>query len=76
MSTVLSDSCVVEILPRVEPPKISERFAYVWKGHPLASKSELSLDELREYPCVSFDQSSESEFYLTEEALGNYEFEN
>ena len=55
---------------------VRETFAYVWKGHPLASKSELSLDELREYPCVSFDQSSESEFYLTEEALGNYEFEN
>ena len=49
-------------------------YAYVWKQHPLAKKKELSLDELVEYPCVSFDQNSESEFYLSEEALGDYDF--
>ena len=58
-----------------EPLMVRDTFAYVWKGHPLAAKSEISLEELRGYPCVSFDQSSDSEFYLTEEALGNYEFE-
>ena len=30
---------------------------------------------MKEYPCVSFDQSSENEFYLSEEALGNYDFD-
>ena len=50
-------------------------YAYVWKGHPLTEKKEISLDELKEYPCVSFDQSSDSEFYLSEEALGDYEFD-
>lgn len=51
-----------------------ETYAYVWQDHPLAGSKELSLDDLRPYPCVSFDQSSESDFYLAEEALGNYEF--
>lgn len=49
-------------------------YVYVWREHPLAGKKELSLDELGEYPCVSFDQSSESDFYLSEEALGDYDF--
>lgn len=42
--------------------------------HPLAKKNEVTLEELDEFPCVSFDQSSESEFYLAEEALGDYHF--
>lgn len=57
------------------PLMVRETFAYVWKKHPLANKKEISLEELRGYPCVSFDQSSDSEFYLSEEALGNYDFE-
>ena len=57
------------------PLMVRETFAYVWKGHPLAGKEEISLEELKEYPCVSFDQSSDSEYYLTEEALSNYEFD-
>ena len=52
-----------------------DTFAYVWKDHPLAGKKEISLEELKEYPCISFDQSSEHDFYLSEEALGNYEFD-
>lgn len=57
------------------PLMVRDTFAYVWKGHPLAARKEISLEELREYPCVSFDQSSDSEFYLSEEALGDYEFD-
>ena len=57
------------------PLMIRETYVYVWKEHPLADRTELSLEELTEYPCVSFDQSSASEFYLTEEALGDYDFD-
>lgn len=49
-------------------------YAYMWKDHPLASREEVSLKDLEEYPCISFDQNSESEFYLSEEALANYDF--
>lgn len=52
-----------------------ETFVYVWKDHPMAKAEELSLEELKDYPCISFDQSSENDFYLTEEALGDYEFD-
>ena len=57
------------------PIMVKETFAYVWKGHPLAGRKEISLAELQEYPCVSFDQSSDSDYYLSEEALGNYDFD-
>lgn len=57
------------------PLMVRKTYVYVWKDHPLADREELSLQELKEYPCVSFDQSNESDFYLTEEALGDYDFE-
>lgn len=53
---------------------IRDTYVYVWKDHPLANSKELSLEDLKEYPCISFDQSSEGVFYLTEEALGDYDF--
>lgn len=57
------------------PLMVKNTFAYVWKDHPLADRAEISLEELRDYPCVSFDQSSDNDFYMSEEALGNYEFD-
>lgn len=53
---------------------ICKTYVYVWKDHPLADRDELSLQELAEYPCISFEQSNENEFYLSEEALDDYEF--
>ena len=52
-----------------------ETFVYLWEDHPLAGRTELSLSELAEYPCVSFDQSSGDSYYLTEEALADHDFE-
>jgi DNA-binding transcriptional LysR family regulator len=57
------------------PLMMKNTYVYLWKTHPLADRNELSLNELAQYPCVSFDQNSESEYYLTEEALGNYDFD-
>ena len=51
-----------------------ETYAYVWKGHPFADRKEISLEELRDYPCISFDQTDDSNFYLTEEAMADYDF--
>jgi DNA-binding transcriptional LysR family regulator len=56
------------------PLLVRDTFAYMNREHPLAGKSEVSLEELREYPCISFDQSSDSEYYLAEEALAGYDF--
>ncbi|MBQ2558797.1 MAG: LysR family transcriptional regulator, partial [Lachnospiraceae bacterium] len=50
-------------------------YIYVWENHPLAAASEVSLEDLREYPCITFDQSDDSDYYLTEEAMADREFE-
>lgn len=54
---------------------VRDTYAYVSRNHPLAHRKEISIEELKDYPCVSFDQSSENDFYLYEEALSNYEFD-
>ena len=51
-----------------------ETYAYVWKGHTFADRTEISLEELRDYPCIVFDQTDDSNFYLTEEAMADYDF--
>ncbi len=49
-------------------------YAYIWKGHPLAEREEITLEELREYPCLSFDQGVYNSFYFAEEVLSTYEY--
>ena len=51
-----------------------ETYVYVWKNHPFAGKNEISIDEMQKYPCIAFDQSDDSNFYLTEEAMADYSF--
>ena len=52
-----------------------DTYVYVWKDHPFAGKSELSIEDMKDYPCISFDQSNDSNFYLTEEAMADYDFD-
>lgn len=49
-------------------------YVYLWKGHPLASKEEITLEELEEYPCFSFDQGHNNSFYFAEEVLSTYDY--
>lgn len=51
-----------------------ETYAYLWKNHKFANRESISLSELQDYPCISFDQSDDNNFYLNEEALADYEF--
>lgn len=57
------------------PLMVCDTYAYLSKAHPLADRTELSVEDLQEYPCVTFDQSNEAEYYLAEEALSGYSFE-
>ncbi len=57
------------------PLMVRNTFAYVCKNHPLADRDIISLNDLKTYPCISFDQSSEREFDISEEALGDYNYE-
>ncbi|MGN0729442.1 LysR family transcriptional regulator [Treponema sp.] len=49
-------------------------YVYLWKKHPLAKKASISLDELKDYPCLSFDQGGNSSFYFAEEILTENEY--
>ena len=49
-------------------------YVYMWKGHPLADKSEISLKDLEIYPCLSFEQGTNNSFYFAEEVLSTYEY--
>lgn len=49
-------------------------YVYLWKGHPLASKEDITLKELEEYPCLSFDQGHNNSFYFAEEVLSTYDY--
>lgn len=47
---------------------------YLWKNHPLADKQVLTLEDLEEYPCMSFDQGQNNSFYFAEEMLSTYDY--
>ena len=49
-------------------------YVYMWKGHPLAGQEMITLEELREYPCLSFEQGAYNSFYFAEEVLSTYEY--
>lgn len=49
-------------------------YVYLWKGNPLAEKEKIALEDLEEYPCLSFDQGSHNAFYFAEEVLSTYDY--
>lgn len=49
-------------------------FVYIWKGHPLAGKKSITLLQLKEYPCLSFEQGDDASFYYAEEILSTEEY--
>ena len=51
-----------------------QAYVYLWKNHPLANKKEVTLEELEEYPCLSFDQGKNNSFYFAEEVLSTYSY--
>lgn len=49
-------------------------YVYMWKGHPLAGREEIDLEELEEYPCLGFSQGEHNSFYFAEEVLSTYQY--
>lgn len=49
-------------------------YVYLWSGHPLAKKKSIRFDELKDYPCLSFEQGDASSFYFAEEILSTSEY--
>lgn len=42
---------------------------FISKRHPLADKESINLEELDDYPCLSFEQGEYNSFYFSEEIL-------
>lgn len=51
-----------------------DTFVYLWKGHPLAGQAQITMEELDDYPCLSFDQGKNNSLYLAEEMKSTYEY--
>ena len=51
-----------------------DTFVYLWSWHPLAGKEVISMKELDDYPCLSFDQGRNNSLFLSEEMKSTYEY--
>lgn len=49
-------------------------YVYLWRKHPLVAKQRISFEDLKEYPCLSFEQGQNSSFYLAEEVFSTYAY--
>lgn len=49
-------------------------YVYLWKNHPLAKNKSISLKDLADYPCLSFQQGENGSFYFAEEILSTNEY--
>ncbi len=44
-------------------------YVYLWRGHPLAGCENITFAQLKDYPCLSFEQGGNGSFYFAEEIL-------
>ncbi|MBQ3334234.1 MAG: LysR family transcriptional regulator [Eubacteriaceae bacterium] len=51
-----------------------ETYVYLWRGHPLAGRDIIRFEELKDYPCLSFEQGDAASFYFAEEILSTAEY--
>lgn len=49
-------------------------YVYLWKGHPLAKNKSIHFDDLKDFPCLSFEQGDKGSFYYAEEILSTSEY--
>jgi len=50
-----------------------DAYVYLWKGHPLADRESISLEDLRPYPCLAFEQG-DAPFYFAEELMSTEKY--
>ena len=49
-------------------------YVYLWREHPLANEESISLEQLKEYPCLCFEQGDGAAAYFAEEILSDIEY--
>ncbi len=52
-----------------------DTFVYLSVDHPLAKQKEISMEELSDYPVLSFDQGKSGSLFLAEEQLSTYDYD-
>lgn len=60
---------------KFKPLVTCDAYVYVYKHHPLANCESIGLEELQDYPYLSFDQGEDGAFYLAEEILSENEYQ-
>ncbi len=49
-------------------------YVYLWKEHPLARNKSIRFEQLKDYPCLSFEQGDNASFYFAEEILSTCDY--
>ena len=49
-------------------------YAYLSKNHPLAKNESVTFGELKEFPCLTFEQGDKSSFYFAEEIFSTNDY--
>ncbi len=49
-------------------------YVYLSKSNPLAKKRLISMQDLADYPCLSFEQGDNNSFHFAEEVLSTYDY--
>lgn len=49
-------------------------YVYMSKDNPMAKKEWVELEDLQQYPCLSFEQGDNNSFYFAEEVLSTLEY--
>ncbi|MDO4942466.1 MAG: LysR family transcriptional regulator [Lachnospiraceae bacterium] len=49
-------------------------YAYMCRKHPLSGRTEVTMEDLDDYPCLAFAQGEYNSFYFAEEVLSTYDY--
>lgn len=66
--------CLDENNLEFHPLKDCATCVYLWQGHPLAQREQLSLEDLEFYPCIAFEIGKENSLFLSEEVMSTYQY--
>ncbi|MDD6283462.1 LysR family transcriptional regulator [Oribacterium sp. HCP28S3_H8] len=50
-------------------------YVFMAKSNPLAKKKLITMEDLQDYPCCSFEQGERNSFYFAEEVLSTYDYQ-
>ena len=79
MEKIFQENAVMEKIFQENAVEFTELFdcgiyVFLWKGNPLAQKELIEFEDLKDYPCLSFEQGDENSFYFAEEVFSTYDY--